>query len=1048
MPPALTAQLPWIALAAGVLAWSAYLVWAIRSRGLARRRVLLGASVFAALPALYLGLTWARLVEEHYLRFERPILTLPAAVVVAIIAHRLLDLSSRQGRLRRGLTELLIMASALAAALAVSGAELGKPLDRLAILVAIDRSRSIDLVPDADARVRGELQVAELAMRDDDRIGTIAFAAEASVEDPLRPRTRLPAPQKVELGRDGTDLSGAIRRALAEVPADSAARIVVLSDGVSTRGDPQEAAAAAVAAGVPIDVVPLDQAKVPDVRVAALRMPSRASEGETIEMRIVTSATAETPIEVRISRDGVPLRKGNAKVAAGEDVLRLREQAPGPGLHRYDVEITSLDPKLDVRPEDNTGSTFMRVRGQASALVMEGDPKLAQAMVRALEAAAFHVDSVGPSSVPADIAGFASYDVLVLSDIPAPDLSSTQIDAIASYVRDLGGGLLLMGGDKSMGPGGYGKTPLEEVSPVSFDLKQERRRASLSEVIAIDYSGSMAMRAGKNTKLELANEAAARSAELLGSGDHLGVMHVDTVVKWTVPLAPVTNKAAISKAIRAVGPGGGGIYVDLTLREAYAALDREKVNLKHLLLFADGSDAEERAGAFGLVAGAKARGITTSVISLGRGSDSTDLEKMARLGDGRFYLVEDAGRLPSIFAQETVLAAKSSISEVTFKVQAGSPGPAVRGIDLSALPQLTGYVVTIPKGRSQVHLRGPEGDPILATWSIGIGRAAAFASDFKDRWGQAWTSSPEAARLFGQLARDITRRADDPRVRLEADAAGGELHVRANLVGDDGRAESFRRLKVKVGGPDGFTREVPLEAVGAGAYSATLPLSRPGAYIATAIDEMAGDPVATTGAVLSAGEELRPTGTDRGLLTRLTEITGGRVRDTLAGIFQERSVKRFAYTSLTPPLLLLAALTLLFGVGARKLALPERLSNLPTRLRARLQARGARAEAAREAKLSEAQSAGATLGALRERKQERGADLPRPTVTTDAPPASVPHFGHASPAARPIVGRPSAVSAPRTSHRAPEPDASGPTPSARGMSAAEILLAKRRGRRS
>ena len=96
------------------------------------------------------------------------------------------------------------------------------------------------------------------------------------------------------------------------------------------------------------------------------------------------------------------------------------------------------------------------------------------------------------------------------------------------------------------------------MSPVSFDLNQERRRASLAEVIAVDYSGSMAMSAGANTKLELANEAAVRSAELLGAGDRLGVMHVDTAVQWTVPLGPVLDKAKIAHDIRAVGPGGGG----------------------------------------------------------------------------------------------------------------------------------------------------------------------------------------------------------------------------------------------------------------------------------------------------------------------------------------------------------------------------------------------------------------------------------------------------------------------------------------------------------
>src|SRR6185369_12217456 len=119
------------------------------------------------------------------------------------------------------------------------------------------------------------------------------------------------------------------------------------------------------------------------------------------------------------------------------------------------------------------------------------------------------------------------------------DLASSQIDALASYTKDLGGGLLLMGGDHSMGPGGYARTPIEEVSPVSFDLKKEKRRASLAEVIAIDYSGSMSAIVGGQTKLALANEAAARSASLLGPGDRLGVEHVDDRVAWTVPLAAV-----------------------------------------------------------------------------------------------------------------------------------------------------------------------------------------------------------------------------------------------------------------------------------------------------------------------------------------------------------------------------------------------------------------------------------------------------------------------------------------------------------------------------
>ncbi len=1044
IPPAVAVWLPPLAVLALVLLFAGSLTHSIRRRGLHKRPVLLSTSLLGVLIALYWGLVWVGVVDERVIRWERPTLALPCSIAVMAIAHRLLLLSPRQGRWRRVLTELLMCASALTAALATMGVELGRPLDRLAVIVAVDRSRSIDLVPGAESRLRSELQVAETAMREDDRVGTVVFAADAAVEDLLRPRTRLPPPQRVEIGRDGTDIGGAIRRAVAEVPADSAARIVVISDGVNTRGDPVQAAAAAVAAGVPIDVVPLDQAKVPDVRIVGVRMPPRADAGEWLELRIVTASTFDTSVEVRLSLDDKPLRKGNADIRRGEDVLTLRERAPAPGLHRYDVAISALQPEHDQAPEDNSGSSFVRVRGQAAALVMESDPALAAALTRALEASAFQVDATGPAGVPADVAGFAAYDVLVLSDIQASDLSPTQLDAMATYVRDLGGGLLLMGGDRSLGPGGYGKTPIEDISPVAFDLKQERRRASLAEIIAIDYSGSMAARVGKQTKLELANEASVRSAQLLGAGDRLGVMHVDTSVQWTLPVGPVTDQAELAEKIRSVTPGGGGIYVDLTLEQAYHALRQESVNLKHLLLFSDGDDAEQRNRAPALVADAKRQGITTSVVALGRGSDTAALERLSKVGDGRFYLIEDAARLPAVFAQETILASRSAINEVLFQARNAAPGAPTRGINFAQAPPLSGYVVTIPKGRAQVLLRGPENDPVLATWSVGIGRAAAFTSDYKDRWGVRWTSWGDAGRLFAQLGRDIARHADDPRVRLDADASGGQLHLRATVVDDDGRAETFRRLKARVGGPNGFLRDVPLEAVGAGAYAATVPLSRPGAFIATAIDEASETPVGTTGAVLTAGEELRPTGSDRTLLRRLASLTGGKVRDTLAGVFDDRDSLRFAYRSLTPWLVVWAALTLLLGVAARRLVLPAAWTALPNRWRAHRAAR----TAARKAQQPSPAMVQALLAARQGTKRSRGEQA----RTQDAAPPSMPRFALGAPTApvplEPLMSTGAAVAphGPRQS-AGPGADTPGAAPPSRPLSTAELLLARRRGRR-
>lgn len=924
IPIELVPYVPYIALGAGTLATLVAWLYVYRRAQLRRRPALLVGLLLAAAPALYMGLVWTRLAPESYLRLARPWATGLGLLAMLFSAYRLGRHQQRVSGFRTFLSDALVSVAVIASALAAAGPEIGKPLDRLAIIAVVDRSRSIDLVPNADTMVKRNLAFAEQGMREHDLIGTVVFGADAATEEPPRGREALPTAQQVELGRDGTDIAAGIKRALADIPPDSAARLVLLSDGVATRGDVMSAAAAAVASEIPIDFVPLEQRTIPDVRVVSFRVTPRASEGETIAMRVVVASPVDAEVELRIKQDGEIVKRVPAQVKAGEDVVRVTMPAPGSGLHRFDVEVTAKDPSIDQTAEDNVGSAFMRVRGPARALVLDGDPGATAFIAQALREAKFSVDEGSTSSVPADIGGMAAYDLILIGDIPAKDIHPNQIQALADYVRKLGGGIILTGGDRSFGPGGWGRTPIEEVSPVSFDLKQERRRASLAEVIAIDISGSMGMSVGPHTKLELANEAAARSAKLLGRGDQVGVVHVDTSPNWAVPLGPVIDKAAIEQAIRSVGPGGGGIYVDVALQEAYGALRKVNMNLKHVIVFADGSDAENITPTVqGWVSSALTAGITTSCVSLGRGHHSGLLEDLSRRGGGRFYMVDDASRLPAVFAQETVLASRSSLAERAFRPSVSVKSEVIANIDFGAAPNLLGYVVTIPKPRATVSLVGPDSDPVLAFWPVGVGHAGAFTSDLKDRWGEEWTKWDGAARLIAQLARHVARAGDDNRVRLEADASGGELRLRATVVDDDGRLQSFRRLKVSVSGPDGFDREVPLEAAGAGTYSAAVPLTRPGAYIAVAKDDEDGVPVATTGAALHAGEELRPTGTDLSTLVRIAEITGGKRRETLAGIFADRASLRFAYRDVTLYVLIVAAAALLLAVAARRLSIPR-----------------------------------------------------------------------------------------------------------------------------
>jgi hypothetical protein len=152
------------------------------------------------------------------------------------------------------------------------------------------------------------------------------------------------------------------------------------------------------------------------------------------------------------------------------------------------------------------------------------------------------------------------------------------------------------------------------------------------------------------------------------------------------------------------------------------------------------------------------------------------------------------------------------------------------------------------------------------------------------------------------------------------------MRLDARVLGDGSasRTNSYRSLSAHVAKPDGTSETVPLMLAAPGRYEASLEAARPGAYVVTVKDDARGEPIATTAAVLPAGDELRPIGSDRALLGRLAAVSGGRVRDTLAGVFDDRGAPRYAFVPLAPYLLVFAGVSLIAAVSARRLAGLER----------------------------------------------------------------------------------------------------------------------------
>lgn len=857
------------------------------------------------------------------IRLASPWLFAAAAPLALYALWRLRLLPPIFGRRRRAI-QVVMGVAIVAAALAVGGLELGRRVDRLAVVFAIDRSRSVDATGDdavGEDAIRRAIGDAAATQRGGDQVGVVVFAAGAATES--LPAPGAPVARSVAtLPRDATDLGAGIRRALSDLPSEHTGRVVVVSDGVENRGDALAAAALAAGRGVVVDVWPIERAPSAEVAVETVRVPQTARPGEPIEVRVVTRATGDTPSRVRILRDGEAFAEATTVVRAGTDLLVLRDEAREPGVHRYDVLVTPLESGHDSGRENNEAGAFMRVVGGSRVLVAAGEPDTATGLVSAITREEVSVDLVGPRGLPIDLGELASYDLVILADLNARSFTEDQMEALRSYVRDLGGGLLMAGARDSFGLGGYTGTPVEDALPARFDLRRRRDRLSLGMVIAIDKSGSMTMEATPGrTKLDLANEAAARSAMLLSPSDRVGVMHVDTDVTWTQPMVEVANPGEIAARCRAAQPGGGGIFVNVTMDATYAVLRAERTQLKHFLLFSDGQDSEEMQGTREMVRLAFRDGITTSVVSMGHGPDTPELEALSRLGGGRFYIVEDLTRLPSIFTQETIEASRAGLMEEPFEALLGAPGGATRGIDFGGAPALLGHAVVNARPRASVLLGATEEDPLLATWQHGVGRSAVFTTDLGHEFGRPWLGWPGYRVLFDQLARDLARAPEQRDAQVSLTIENGVGRVRVEAVSEDGRYRNYLDMDATVALPGGDRGEVALRQTGPGRYEGTFDADAPGPYLVSVREDERGL-VGSAGMVRPSGDELRGDGTNHALLGQIAALTGGVVRTDLSGVFTERPPATWAHDPLWPALLIFTLCALLLSVAMRRLVLP------------------------------------------------------------------------------------------------------------------------------
>ena len=724
-------------------------------------------------------------------------------------------------------------------------------------------------------------------------------------------------------GPDGSasDLEAALYAARGELAPEHVPRIVLFSDGHPTAGDVGSGVTHLAADRIPVSVEPLAPRSIADTWIDAVDLPGHIATGATQPVTVTLGSQREGSGELTLKATALsPVGKSAAGTGATSAPLVARRTVSfqkgmtpvvldltvdAPGDYVVEAQLSAAGDPLAV---NNVFAKEAWADPRPKVLYVEGTPSSARYLAGALDGAGFDVTIRPASAFPTAAADLAPYDVVVVSDIPRKAIPDAAMATLTDWVEKGGGGLLVAGGESVFGESGYRKTPIERLTPVTFERKDE---PEVALVIVLDRSWSMA-----GSSMELTKTAAQAAVDVLTDEQSVGILTFNDKFAWDVTVRNVgKNRDAIRKKIAAIGPGGHTLIFP-AVEQAYFALRNAKARAKHVILLSDGRSYPGEYET--LVKKMTEARITLSTVAVGPSADPELLKNLAAWGNGRAYAVADAAAVPEIFVKEAKNASTPGFDEKTITPVVKTPG-FLASVDLARMPKLKGRTATVLKEGAMELVATDEEDPLLAFWPIGLGRTAVFASDVKDRWAADWVRWRGYGPFFASVVRALQRQHAPPvsleitpgpvradrrtiAVAIEARDANGQYR---NLLSP---AVQVRTANAADGasGNSGISRVVTRQ-VAPGRYEATV-MADATQPITIALDGPdASSTGVTTGTVLpDAAAEYRFRAPDEALLRSIAAATGGTWHPTPATLANTASDSRTARRPLWPWLIALA----------------------------------------------------------------------------------------------------------------------------------------------
>ncbi|TAK04390.1 VWA domain-containing protein, partial [bacterium] len=336
--------------------------------------------------------------------------------------------------------------------LALFNPRIFKPTEALDVILGVDFSRSVG--QEGKEKALDILQEARHMIGPDSRAGLFFFGRQPVWE--FFPQSRLNLAEfSPEVAREETDIQTALESAVAQIGEGRQGKILLITDGNENRGEASRVIPLLRSQGVPVWVLPVSLSRGRnEIYLSDLLLPHQVDSAEGFEVKGAIESLHEARARVRLLHDGTVQKEEALTLREGTNWVSFKQNLRDRGSHTFELLVESPE---DTLPENNRLQGVVEVKGPPRVLYLYSQGDSQRWMARVLGVQGYSVVESPAEQASLSLPEISAFDLLVLDNVPAYQLSQAKMETIERYVRDLGGGLVVIGGPQSYGAGGYYK---------------------------------------------------------------------------------------------------------------------------------------------------------------------------------------------------------------------------------------------------------------------------------------------------------------------------------------------------------------------------------------------------------------------------------------------------------------------------------------------------------------------------------------------------------------------------------------------------------------